>query len=305
MRVVFYGSGAFGLPSLSWLHEHHEVVQVVTQPDRPAGRGRKTTPTPIAAYAREHGLTNLAVENVSKPETCEQLSAIDASAMVVIAFGQKIPLSLRESCFSCNLHASLLPRFRGAAPINRAVMAQDAMIGLSVISLAERIDAGDVYQQVAWPLDPTRTAGEIHDMLANRGPTPIETVLRQFSEGTLQGQSQDETKVTFAAKLSRDDGHIDFRGTASEIRAHIHGVTPWPGARAQLGGRTCKLGRVEIVDRDEVGLKAGQLRQDLAIQCNTGAVRPIEIQPAGSRMMDYEAFCHGTSLTVGEPCQVA
>ena len=304
MRVVFYGSGAFGLPTLSWLKTNHEVVQVVSQPDRPAGRGRKSTPTPITSFAREHGLDHVTVEDVADPSVVEQLSQQDATANVVIAFGQKMPQSILEQRFACNLHASLLPSFRGAAPINRAIMSGKKETGLSVIALAQRIDAGEIYHQIACPLDPSRTAGEIHDFLAEMGPTAIDYVLNALDDGSLQGEAQDEALVTHAAKLSRDDGLVRFQGDADQVRAQIHGVTPWPGARAQLGPRPCKIGRVEVITENEAGRTSGQLRSDFAIQCTNGAVRPLEIQPAGSRMMPFAAFCNGAELTPGSCCTI-
>lgn len=304
MRVVFYGSGAFGLPTLSWLKNNHEVVQVVSQPDRPAGRGRKSTPTPITSFAREHGLSHMTVEDVAAPSVVDQLSQQDATANIVIAFGQKIPQSILEQRFACNLHASLLPRFRGAAPINRSIMARETQTGLSVIALAQRIDAGEIYHQIACPLDPSRTAGEIHDLLAEMGPTAIDYVLNALADGSLHGEVQDEALSTHAAKLARDDGLISFQGDANQVRSHIHGVTPWPGARAKLGARQCKIGRVEVISENEAGMASGQLRSDFAIQCTNGAVRPLEIQPAGSRMMPFAAFCNGAELTPGSCCTI-
>lgn len=214
MRIVYFGSGAFGLPTLEHLARHHHVLAVVTQPDKPAGRGSTLTPTPIGHWAA----LNLPSTPLLKPLKCrepavvDQIRAFPADAWVVIAYGQKLPAQLLEGRFAINLHASLLPRWRGAAPINAAILGGDTVTGNSVITLADRMDAGLVLAQTNPPLTISEqvTAGELHDLLASDGPGLVERTLALHSARTLQGTTQDESLVTIASKLSKDDDHIDF-----------------------------------------------------------------------------------------------
>ncbi len=198
MRLIFLGSGEFGLPTLRRLHEHHAIAAVVSQPDRPAGRRRQDTPTPIAAWAQTTGITVLKPMDVNAPDVVSQLTALKPDAAVVIAFGQKLgdPLIAGLGGLAVNLHASLLPKLRGAAPINWAILNGERETGVTIISLAQRMDAGLIYAQQATPIDPRETAGELHDRLAQLGPSLIESVLAQWKEGKLAGRAQDEAHAT-------------------------------------------------------------------------------------------------------------
>src|SRR5690606_13590825 len=199
LRVLFLGAGAFGIPTLDALSRAHDLVGVVTQPDRPAGRGKKLTPSPIGQWAAEHvggAAPLIKAQNVNDPETAASVRALNADAWVVIAFGQKLGAPLVEGVFAINLHASLLPRWRGAAPINHAVWAGDAQTGNSVITLADRMDAGLVLAQSRRNIDPGVTAGELHDLLAQDGPALVLRVLDDLANDRLDPQTQDEALVT-------------------------------------------------------------------------------------------------------------
>ncbi|MFM7261560.1 MAG: methionyl-tRNA formyltransferase, partial [bacterium] len=187
MRIVFFGSGAFGVPTLEALVARHEVALVVSQPDRPAGRGKVMTPTPIAARAVELGLRVVKPEDVNEPAMRDEIRALGAEAWVVIAFGQKLSRELLDGVFAINLHGSLLPAYRGAAPIQRAVMDGCTESGVSVISLAERMDAGLVYATARRPIEPHATSDEVHDQLSLLGPAVIEDVLARHAAGVLVG----------------------------------------------------------------------------------------------------------------------
>lgn len=316
MRLVYFGSGAFGLPTLESLARNHEVLAVVTQPDKPAGRGSKLTPTPIGAWAAEQlpGVPLLKPAKVNTPEMIGTIRAFPADAWVVIAFGQKLPKALLEGRFAINLHASLLPRWRGAAPINAALLAGDAVSGNSVITLADRMDAGLILGTSRRDVDPLVTAGELHDLLAADGPALVERVLQQHSSGTLDPLTQDENLVTIATKLSKSDGVPNFDQPADFLRRQIQALTPWPGVTAQLemasgagAGGTAAVALKLLRATVEVGtgLASGESPRtgtliDVArglVACGRGTVlRLLEVQPAGKRAMGWADFARGRSI---------
>jgi methionyl-tRNA formyltransferase len=300
-RLVYFGSGAFGLPTFERLAADHEIALVVTQPDRPSGRGRALTPTPIAVAAANRDLPILKPERVNDDPVREAIRKVAADAFIVIAFGQKLSQELLGSVFAINLHASLLPKFRGAAPINWAMIHNEPQTGVSVIGLADRMDAGDIYLQLSTPIDPMETAGELHDRLANLGPQAVVETLAAMQSGTLAAQPQDERLASRAPKLSRMDGTISFDQPATLVRARIHGVTPWPGCTVTLGEKPLRLHRVQAMETTARagGIPSGALRDDLAIQCQTGALRILEVQPAGSIVMSFDAYCRGHNVRPG------
>src|ERR1051325_3585307 len=203
MNLVFFGSGAFGLPTLEALAKSHRILAVVSQPDRPAGRGGELTPTPVGEFAaaRLAGVPMLKPENVNEAGVAAQIQGFRADAAVIIAFGQKLSAAvLPGEDRAINLHASRLPRWRGAAPINAAILAGDTITGNSVITIADRMDAGLVLGQDSMPIETHVTAGELHDALAARGPALVLSVLAKMQAGTLNGQVQDEGLVTKAKK---------------------------------------------------------------------------------------------------------
>lgn len=300
MRIVFLGSGAFGLPTLQALSAsaQHQVVGVVSQPDKPAGRGGTLTATPIAQWASTHlpGVPLIRSPKISVGDDAARVRAIDADAWLVIAFGQKLSPDLLAGKRAINLHASLLPRWRGAAPINAAIVAGDTVTGNSVITLADTMDAGLVLGQTTRPIDPTRTAGELHDLLAQDGPELVLRVLSLQVAGTLAGSTQDESRVTIAPKMSKGDGVVDFMRPASECRARVHGLTPWPGVTVAIAGEAIKLLRV----RDEPGPNGqgappGTLvsAREGVVACAAGVLRLLEVQPAGKKAMAWSDFVRG------------
>lgn len=303
MRLVFFGSGGFGVPTLRALARLHDVAAIVTQPDRPAGRGKSMSPTPIAKAAAEilPGVEVLKPEKVNTPEVRDHIRGIEADAWVVIAFGQKLGPKLLAEKFAINLHASLLPRWRGAAPINAAILAGDETTGVSVITLADEMDAGFVLGQGARPLDPNLTIGELHDVLAEDGVPVVLDVLERHANGTLGPVEQDADKVTLAPKLSKADGWIDFAAPASACRSRVHGLTPWPGVSINLAGVTTKLLRVAAEASSHAAAPGTLIDPAGLVACGHGtALRLITIQPAGKKPMDFAAFANGRSLTGGE-----
>lgn len=305
MRIVFFGSGAFGLPTLEALVERHEVSLILTQPDRPAGRGRQLTPTPVAAFAAARGLSVIKPESPNESDVIERIHAENADAFVVIAYGHKLSPALLNDYFAINLHGSLLPKYRGAAPINWAMINGERETGLSVIELAQRIDAGRMFATASTPIDPTETAGELHDRLAMMGPGLVLDVLQAHQRNALHPQTQHDAAATNAPKLTRADGEVDFDQPASRVRARIHGVTPWPGCAVQLGATPAKLCRVRDDESVSVDAEPGTLLDGGRIACNPGVIELLEIQPAGKRIMTFDEFARGHAITAGERCTTA
>lgn len=305
MKIVFLGSGAFGLPTLGALAVQHEIVGVVTQPDRPAGRGSRMTPTPIGGWAGEHlaGVPLIKPEKINEPGVRDLVRSWGCDAWVVIAFGQKLGAALLADRFAVNLHASLLPRWRGAAPINHAILAGDTETGNSVITLAERMDAGLVLGQSRRAIGPGQTAGELHDLLASDGPALVGRVLDAHAAGTLEGVVQDESLVTLAGKLSKADGRVDWAEGADRVRRRINGLSPWPGVTVWHAGQGLKVARAEpggAISEDSV---AGTIMDPVSgrIACGGGGsvLLPV-VQPAGKKPMDFAAWANGRQVRAGD-----
>ena len=303
MRIVFFGSGAFGLPTLQALSKRHQVVAVVTQPDKPAGRGGKITPTPIGQWAAQHLPSSPLIKppKVNEPAIVEQIRSFSADAWVVIAFGQKLSRTLLADRFAINLHASLLPRWRGAAPINAAILGGDTVTGNTVITLADRMDAGLILGTSTRPIEPLMTAGELHDLLSADGPELVESVLERHANGMLQPVTQDESLVTIATKLSKSDGQVDFTQKADFTRRIVHALTPWPGVTCTLHAtppQPLKILRVQP--------EPGTHQEDPGTLLDVGAgivacgqhtrLRLLEVQPPGKRPMHWADFARGRTI---------
>lgn len=291
---------------MRWLKGAHELVGIATQPDRPAGRSRAMTATPVGEWAADQapGVPIVKPEDVNEPGVMATVRGWDADAWVVIAFGQKLSPALLEDRFAINLHASLLPRWRGAAPINHAVMAGDAETGNSVITIAQRMDAGLVLHQTRRAIDPMATAGELHDELAEDGPAAIGAVLEAFARNGLQPDAQDESRVTRATKLSRADDWVDFARPAREVRCRVHGLTPWPGITVRIGDAEVKLARVQEAagGAEQSGMEPGALIDVGAgvVACGGGTrLRLVEVHPVGKRVMRWEEFARGRAIAAG------
>jgi methionyl-tRNA formyltransferase len=303
MPIVFFGSGEFGVPTLARLAATEKIVGVVTQPDRPAGRGGKQTPTPIAAWAMDHlpGVPLLKPERVDDPEMVRRIRSLaisgpDAPCIVIIAFGQKIPPALIDGIFAINLHASLLPRWRGAAPINAAILAGDDLTGNSVITIAPRMDAGLVLAQSTRPILPDQTAGDLHDALAADGPSLVLDVLRRWRTGDLQPAQQDEQAVTRARKLSKADSWVRFEDDAGACRRRVHGLTPWPGVAVTFRHEQLKLRRVRAESVREPDAAPGTIidADHGLVACGGESVlRLLEVQPPGKKEMSWTDFANG------------
>lgn len=309
MRLVFFGSGAFGAPTLRALTERHQVVGLVTQPDKPAGRSRIATPTPIGSLAAELGLSPIhKPTNVNDADMVAAIRSLNADAWVVIAFGQKLGRALLDSMFAINLHASLLPRWRGAAPINHAILAGDTVTGNSVITLADKMDAGLILGQSRRAIDAGITTGELHDQLASDGPELVLRVLAAHGARNVQSVTQDDSLVTIAPKLSKADGWIEFAEPAEHARRRVNGLNPWPGVSVRFRGTGLKLLRALAYDADSMpadGVPAApgtilDAKRGL-VACGSGTVLEVlEVQPENGRAMAWSAYANGQRVAPGE-----
>lgn len=312
MRLLCIGSGEFGLPTLQHLAKRHEMAAVITQPDRPAGRGRRLTPTPVAAWAAQSDIKLLKSNNVSDPKFISQITDLDLDASIVIAFSQKLSPTLIDALgrLAINLHGSLLPKYRGAAPVNWAILNGESHTGITVISLAQRIDAGLIYG-ISSPtaINPLETAGELHDRLALMGPDLIDRVLDDFATNTLAGQMQDEALVTRAPKLSKSDRYVNFNATADHVRRRIHGLTPWPGAHVIWKSINNAYEQPLIIRRvaSEPGLAPsippGTVLPDQRVAVLDGTVHLLDLQLPGRRPLPIADFIRGYPLHPGDRLQ--
>jgi len=292
LKIIFAGSGEFGEPTLSALMQQHDIVQVITQPDRPAGRGRALTPTPVAQCASQSQLPLLRTDNINTE------SLPPADLMIVIAFGQKIAPHIVDypRLGSMNLHASLLPKYRGAAPINWAIINGETITGNSVIRLAQKMDAGKILAFQKTDIGETETAGELHDRLAQLGPGLVEWIIKTLNDDI--GKEQDESLATLAPKLTRKDTLLDWSDNARNIANRIRGLYPWPGCRARLldksGAEKARLtlARAKLATAPQ-STPPGTIQADGSISTADGAIEILDLQPEGKRLMSLAEFRNG------------
>ena len=312
MRIVFAGTGTFGLPTLRALVEGgQEIALMITQPDRPSGRGQGVKIGPIKWFAREQGITVIQPESINEPDTVARLRAIAPDLLLVIAYGQKVGPHILEIPHwrAVNLHASLLPRYRGAAPMNWAIINGETETGLSVIDMVDQIDAGDILGQRATTIDPAETAGDLHERLSQLGARVVSEVVRELPLEEVERRRQNENQVTWAPRLTKADGLIDWAKPAGQVFNHIRGVTPWPSAYTYLAMKGRKPSLRLVIDRAVPGLAGGAKGEpgtiiaaaDDGIEVATarGTVRIIHLTPAGKRAMTAADFSHGHSLAPG------
>lgn len=310
MRVVFFGSGAFARPTLQWLAQStHEVLLVVTQPARGSGRGRRLTRTPVRALADELGLASADAEDVNDATFVGMLRDHAADIGLVIAFGQKLGGevlgSFRHGCV--NLHASLLPRLRGAAPINWAILRGEERTGCTVFRIAERMDAGPILLSRWTTIKPEETAGELHDRLAGIGVDAVRASFELFAEGIApQGTVQDESLATRAPKLKKAHGVIDFRRPATEVARHICGMTPWPGAATRFIAADGRWEDIAIIrarraeDPGKPQIPPGTFDERLYVAAGDGFVELLEVKPSSGRVMTWPDYVNGRHVRKGD-----
>lgn len=310
MKIVFFGSGEFGLDCLKALADSsHSLEFIVTQPAHPAGRGREPRPTPVAAWANSNSVPFIEAQDVNSPAVIERISEFGADLILVVAFGQKICNELIElpAKGMINVHGSLVPKYRGAAPINWAIVNGESATGVSIITVVEKMDAGDVLGQARTEIEAGETAGWLHDRLAKMSvPLLLETI-EKIADGSAVYTPQDSSKVTSAPKLKKSLGFLDFGESAEVLRRKILGFWPWPGACANcISKQSGKVQRVVIAEASVVsnsnpgGLGVGVLDERLNVICGENALAITRIQPAGGALMGFEDFVRGRRTRAGD-----
>jgi methionyl-tRNA formyltransferase len=298
------GTPDFAVPTLLELVAHgHDIAAVYTRVAKPAGRGMKLQPTPVEREARRLGIPVLTPSTLKTPEAQAEFRAHNAEAAVVVAYGMILPQAILDTpklgCF--NLHASLLPRWRGAAPINRAIMAGDSETGVMVMKMDAGLDTGDVAMAERLAVTDAMTAADLHDALAPLGADLMVRAMGALERGKLQLTRQSDQGVTYAAKIEKAEARIEWNKPAREVLRHVHGLSPFPGAWCELA-LDGEPARVKIL-RCEVTKGSGapgELLDDrLAVGCKEGAIRILELQRAGKGVMKAEEFLRGTALKAG------
>ena len=302
LRLIFMGTPDFAVPTLLALADHgHEIVAVYTRVAKPAGRGMKLQPTPVEREAARRGIPVLTPTTLKTPESLNVFRAHNADAAVVVAYGMILPQPILDApdlgCY--NLHGSLLPRWRGAAPINRAIMAGDAESGVMVMKMDAGLDTGDVAMAERTAITDAMTSADLHDALAPLGADLMVRAMGALERGRLQLTKQSNIGVTYAAKIDKAEARIDWRKPAHEVLRHIHGLSPFPGAWCEMQVEN-ELVRVKILrcERAEISGSPGTLLDaQMTVACGDGAVRILELQRAGKQPMKLNDFLRGTPLS--------
>jgi methionyl-tRNA formyltransferase len=305
LRLIFMGTPDFSVPTLLELVAHgHEILAVYTRAPKPGGRrGLQLQPTPVEDAARKLGIPVATPKTLKTPEALEEFRAFNADAAVVVAYGMILPQVILDApelgCY--NLHASLLPRWRGAAPINRAIMAGDAETGVMVMKMDIGLDTGDVAMAERIEISETMTAADLHDRLARLGADLMVRAMAGLERGGLQLRKQSEDGVTYAAKIDKAEARIDWTKPAHAVLRHIHGLSPFPGAWSELTGAS-ENARVKILRCEPAkgsGMPGEVLDDHLTIACGEGAIHIIELQREGKARMQAADFLRGVPLKSG------
>lgn len=310
MKIVYFGSGKFGCKCLDAIKKsHHELVQIYTQPARKAGRGKKMKITDVAQWAQQNNADYTECGKVNNPDIIEQLKSYNADLLVVIAFGQKISQDVIDVFpkGAINVHGSVLPKYRGAAPVNWAIINGETETGVSIITLADKMDAGDVLGIGKVKINPLDTADIVHDKLADISPKVLIDVIDQIEKGTAVYETQDHDRATLAPKFTKRDGYIDWSKPAEYIRNMIRGMWPWPGAQAFYAAKSGKTFRATIAlaevaqTPDNSDYKTpGTLDENMNVVCGEGAIKILKLKPAGKNLMDFKSFANGRDAKPGD-----
>ncbi|UWU69717.1 methionyl-tRNA formyltransferase [Bradyrhizobium sp. NC92] len=301
LRLIFMGTPDFSVPTLLELVAHgHDIAAVYTRAPKPGGRrGLQLQPTPVEEAARKLGIPVLTPKTLKTEEALAELRAFEADAAVVVAYGMILPQAILDApklgCY--NLHASLLPRWRGAAPINRAIMAGDAESGVMVMKMDVGLDTGDVAMAERIAITDSMTALDLHDRLSRLGADLMVRAMAALERGGLQLKAQSEDGVTYAAKIEKAEARIDWSKPARAVLRHIHGLSPFPGAWAELENARVKILRCELAKG--VGAPGEVLDDLLTVACGDGAIRIIELQREGKARMQAADFLRGVPLRSG------
>jgi methionyl-tRNA formyltransferase len=302
LKIIYAGTPEFAAVALQALIDSpHEVCAVYTQPDRPAGRGRKLTASPVKQLAGQHAIAVLQPESLKSAEVQAQLAAFGADVMVVAAYGLLLPPEvLAIPPLGClNIHASLLPRWRGAAPIQRAIQAGDRETGITIMQMDAGLDTGPMLYRVATPIAPTDTAGILHDRLAAMGAEALLHALDGLLQGTLHGERQDDSQACRAPKLSKAEAEIDWQQPATRIARQVAAFNPWPVAQTRLGGQVLRIWLADVPEGGGSG-RPGQViatgKDGIEVACGEGVLRLLRLQLPGGKPLDAGEFLNAHPL---------
>ncbi|MBU0716034.1 MAG: methionyl-tRNA formyltransferase [Verrucomicrobia bacterium] len=309
MRIIFMGSAELACPCLDRLlaHSADKVVGVVTQPDRPKGRSLQVAPCAVHAHVATLGIPVLTPENVNTPDSVAALCALAPDLIIVVAYGQFLKADILNLplCGPVNVHASLLPKYRGAAPIQWAVANGETETGVTTMFVNARMDAGDIIDRIVEPIRPEDTAGSLHDRLAQCGAELLARTLEALRQGSIRRRPQNEAEATLAPRIKKADGRMDWRLPATLIHNRVRGFNPWPGCFCELlpvGVVRVLKSRVEPGRSEAVGTVLEAAGEGPLIQTGQDALRLLEVQPEGRKVMSGAAFLRGHPLTIASRC---
>ena len=303
MRILFCGTPDFSVPPLQQLHAAgHEILAVFTQPDKARGRGQRQQKTPVKQAAEELNLTVHQPTGMKDSDTQKLIADYQADLMVVVAYGVIIPQAVldlpRLGCW--NIHASLLPRWRGAAPIHRAILAGDVETGVCIMHMEAGLDTGPVYLCDKTTIGPEDTAGSLHDRLSEMGAQAIVKAVNMAADNGLPSpQAQDDDRSTYARKLQKSESIIDWQQPAADIERQIRAFTPWPGSMSEINGESLKLWQAEVVEKNNREICPGDIvfadAETLIVQCGEHQLKLLEVQRAGKKRMAIGPFMRAKS----------
>jgi len=309
LDIIFMGTPDFAIPTLEAIWESgNNIIGVITQPDRPKGRGKRLKPSPVKKWAVDRGIDVYQPENINTPEYIELIKRLKPDLIITAAFGQIVSKSILDipplGCI--NVHASILPKYRGASPIHQAIIDGEDETGITIMYMDEGMDTGDIILQEYTSIDPEENVGSLHDRLAILGGKAITKALELFKDGKPAGIPQDDEKATYCSKIDKSWGEIDWTKTKVELKNLVRGLTPWPGCFTFFQGERLKIWKIEIVedDFDDINGLPGEVvasneKEGLIVICGDGLVRLACIQGPGGRMMEDIEYLKGHIIPVG------
>jgi methionyl-tRNA formyltransferase len=304
VKIIFAGTPQFAAGALAALIREHQVIAVLTQPDRPSGRGMQLTASPVKQFALQHGLPLMQPASLKTKESQQALSQLDADLMVVAAYGLILPQPVlqlpRNGCL--NIHASLLPRWRGAAPIQRAILAGDAETGITIMQMDEGLDTGDMLLKKTCSIEPTDNAQTLHDKLAHVGAEAIIEALHKMEQGKLIPEQQDSQQATYAAKLTKAEAQLDWKLDAVQLERAVRGYFPFPTAYTLLGDTPIKILRAHVAEGKpaDPGLVIATNNGRILVACGKGVLALEVLQKPGGKALPVAQFVQGLPIKVGD-----
>lgn len=305
MRLIFAGTPEFAVAALAALIDaKHDIAMVLTQPDRPAGRGLRETPSPVKRLAQQYGIDVFQPITLKTPDNQAKIAAVKADVMVVAAYGLILPQAVldipRLGCI--NIHGSLLPRWRGAAPIHRAILVGDRETGITIMQMAAGLDTGPTLLRESIPIDAKDTTATLHDQLATLGGKLIVRALQQLQNGALPATPQPDEGVTYAAKISKSEARINWNLSAAEIERQVRAFNPFPIAQTRWRGETLRIWKAELAGEENrnPGSLVAVEKDRIVVACGAGTLALTELQRAGGKRLAARAFLQGISIQVGE-----